>query len=149
MSARLRQAVAIAILTREDMVNIETGIAVRDLLDDLWEAGPLPVVMRVFDQSLSTPIAARFGFENIQSIDEITARWFVAAAFGLQVLGAFTVDGQAFMVGSLVAAGGALAGLATAGLSANTRVLALQRRATGVLEHPPRRGTRFEPGDLA
>ena len=149
-SARLRDAAAIAILTSNDMVNIETGIAVRDMLDDRWTAGSLPVVMRVFDQSLSRTIAARFGFQNIQSIEEITAPWFVAAALGLDVLGAFSVAEQPFTVGRLtIAADGALAGTAMQGLSENTRVIALHRQATGVLEHPPRRGTRFEAGDLA
>ena len=76
------------------MVNIETGIAVRDLLDDRWASGAIPVVMRVFDRSLSRTIAARFGFENIQSIEEITAPWFVAAALGLEVLGALSVAGR-------------------------------------------------------
>jgi Trk K+ transport system NAD-binding subunit len=149
-SARLREAAAIAILTSNDMVNIETGIAVRDMLDDRWTAGSLPVVMRVFDQSLSRTIAARFGFENIQSIEEITAPWFVAAALGLDVLGAFSVGDQPFTIGRLtIAADGSLAGMAMQGLSENTRVIALQRHSTGVLEHPPRRGTRFEAGDLA
>ena len=41
-SAQLRRAAAIAILTSDDMVNIETGIAVRDLLDDRWAAGRSP-----------------------------------------------------------------------------------------------------------
>jgi Trk K+ transport system NAD-binding subunit len=149
-SARLRSAAAIAILTSDDMVNIETGIAVRDLLDDQWTAGSLPVVMRVFDQSLSRTISARFGFQNIQSIEEITAPWFVAAALGLEVLGAFSVAHQPFTIGRLtIAADSGLVGVAMQGLSANTRVIALHRQATGVLEHPPRRGTRFEEGDLA
>jgi hypothetical protein len=34
-------------------------------------------------------------------------------------------------------------------LSANTRVVALTRASTGVMEHPPRRGTQFAAGDLA
>ena len=149
-SARLRHAAAIAILTSDDMVNIETGIAVRDLLDDQWTAGSLPVVMRVFDQSLSRTIAARFGFQNIQSIEEITAPWFVAAALGLEVLGAFSVAHQPFTIGRItIAADSGLVGVAMQGLSANTRVIALHRHATGVLEHPPRRGTRFDEGDLA
>jgi Trk K+ transport system NAD-binding subunit len=149
-SARLHDAAAIAILTSNDMVNIETGIAVRDLLEDQWTAGSLPVVMRVFDQSLSRTISARFGFQNIQSIEEITAPWFVAAALGLEVLGAFSVAQQPFTIGRLtIAADGALVGVAMQGLSANTRVIALHRRATGVLEHPPRRGTIFEEGDVA
>ena len=149
-SARLRDAAAIAILTSDDMVNIETGIAVRDMLDDRWSAGSIPVVMRVFDQSLSRTIAARFGFENIQSIEAITAPWFVAAALGLEVLGAFSVAGHPFTIGRLnIAAGGALDGVAMQGLSANTRVIALHRYSTGVLEHPPRRGTQFQAGDTA
>jgi Trk K+ transport system NAD-binding subunit len=149
-SARLHQAAAIAILTSNDMVNIETGIAVRDLLGDQWTAGSLPVVMRVFDQSLSRTISARFGFQNIQSIEEITAPWFVAAALGLEVLGAFSVAQQPFTIGRLtIAADSALVGVAMQGLSANTRVIALHRHATGVLEHPPRRGTIFQEGDVA
>jgi Trk K+ transport system NAD-binding subunit len=149
-AARLRDAAAIAILTSDDMVNIETGIAVRDMLDDRWVEGALPVVMRVFDRSLSRTIASRFGFENIQSTEEITAPWFVAAALGLEVLAAFSVGGQPFTVGRLgVAPGSALAGVAMQGLSANTRVIALQRAGADHLEHPPRRGTQFEAGDLA
>ncbi|MDX6256701.1 MAG: hypothetical protein QOJ11_3035 [Frankiales bacterium] len=149
-SAGLREAAAIAILTSDDMVNIETGIAVRDMLDDRWTTGSIPVVMRVFDQSLSRTIAARFGFDNIQSIEEITAPWFVAAALGLEVTGAFSVAGQPFTLGRLaIAAGGALDGVDMLGLSANTRVIALHRYGTGELEHPPRRGTRFSAGDTA
>jgi Trk K+ transport system NAD-binding subunit len=149
-SARLNHAAAIAILTSNDMVNIETGIAVRDLLGETWTAGSLPVVMRVFDQSMSRTIAARFGFQNIVSIEEITAPWFVAAALGLEVLGAFSVGGQPFTLGRLsIAADGALNGAAMLSLSANTRVIALHRYVTGILEHPPRRGTIFEAGDLA
>ncbi|BEP14737.1 hypothetical protein acdb102_30480 [Acidothermaceae bacterium B102] len=148
--ARLRDAAAIAILTSDDMVNIETGIAVRDMLDDRWAAGSIPVVMRVFDQSLSRTIASRFGFQNIQSIEAITAPWFVAAALGLEVMGAFSVAGSPFTIGRLnIAAGGALDGVAMQGLSANTRVIALHRYTTGELEHPPRRGTRFSAGDTA
>jgi Trk K+ transport system NAD-binding subunit len=148
--ARLRDAAAIAILTSDDMVNIETGIAVRDMLDDRWAAGSIPVVMRVFDQSLSRTIASRFGFQNIQSIEEITAPWFVAAALGLEVMGAFSVAGSSFTIGRLnIAAGGALDGVAMQGLSANTRVIALHRYTTGELEHPPRRGTQFSAGDTA
>jgi Trk K+ transport system NAD-binding subunit len=149
-SARLRDAAAIAILTSDDMVNIETGIAVRDMLDDRWTAGSIPVVMRVFDRSLSRTIAARFGFDDIVSIEEITAPWFVAAALGLEVTGAFSVAGHPFTLGRLaIAAGGALDGVDMLGLSANTRVIALHRYATGELEHPPRRGTRFSAGDTA
>ena len=46
-------------------------------------------------------------------------------------------------------AGGGLAGLAMDELSHNTRVIALNREASGALEHPPRRGTRLRAGDRA
>ena len=49
-----------------------------------------------------------------------------------------------------IASGGGLQGLAMQDLSARTRVIALSRAsADGELEHPPRRGTRFEGGDQA
>jgi Trk K+ transport system NAD-binding subunit len=49
-----------------------------------------------------------------------------------------------------VAAGGGLENLAMSDLSAKTRVVAISRAAEeGRLEHPPRRGTRFGPGDRA
>jgi Trk K+ transport system NAD-binding subunit len=75
---------------------------------------------------------------------------FVAAALGIDVLGASSVGQQPFTMGRLsVDAAGALVGAAALELSANTRVIALRRQETGILEHPPRRGTRFEAGDLA
>ncbi|KUL28512.1 TrkA C-terminal domain-containing protein [Actinoplanes awajinensis] len=55
------------------------------------------------------------------------------------------------LVGRLtVAPGGGLDGLAVQDLSARTRVVAIRRVADrGVLEHPPRRDTRFAAGDEA
>jgi len=42
-----------------------------------------------------------------------------------------------------------LAGLTMDRLSANTRVVALVRHSSGLMEHPLHRTTRFEAGDLA
>jgi 5-enolpyruvylshikimate-3-phosphate synthase len=75
---------------------------------------------------------------------------FVGAALGLDVLGSFSVPGQTSMVSRLtVEPGSHLAGLAMNELSASTRVVGLSRASTAVMEHPPRRGTRFAAGDLA
>jgi Trk K+ transport system NAD-binding subunit len=150
-AARLAESSAVAILTSNDMVNIETAIAVRDLFGNRWDAETgVPVVTRVFDRALGRTIARRFGFQNVQSTEELTAPWFVGAALGLDVLGSFSVAGQTFMVSRLtVEPGSPLAGLAMNELSANTRVVALTRAASGVMEHPPRRGTQFAAGDLA
>jgi Trk K+ transport system NAD-binding subunit len=150
-AARVADSSAVAVMTSNDMVNIETAIAVRDLFGGHWgERTGAPVVTRVFDRALGRTVARRFGFENVQSTEELTAPWFVGAALGLDVLGSFSVGGQTFMVSRLtVEPGSGLAGLAMNELSANTRVVALTRHSTGIMEHPLRRETRFEAGDLA
>jgi Trk K+ transport system NAD-binding subunit len=148
-SVNLDEASAVAILTSADLTNIETGLAVRESLGDRWDV--VPVVLRVFDRDLARMMERNFGFRHVRSTSALAAPWFVGAALGLDVLETFFVDQQAFLVGRLaIASGGGLQGLAMEDLSARTRVVALSRAsAGGVLEHPPRRGTRFAGGDLA
>lgn len=152
--ARVHLASAVAVLTSDDMVNVETGIAVRGALGERWfdtdERRGVPVVLRVFDRSMGDALAQRFGFRNVRSTAELAAPWFIGAALGLEVLGTFSVQSQSFMVGRLgIASGGGLVGLQMQDLSATTRVIALRRAATGELDYPPRRGTAFAAGDDA
>jgi Trk K+ transport system NAD-binding subunit len=111
----------------------------------------VPVVLRVFDRDLARMMERNFGFAHVRSTSALAAPWFVGAALGLDVLETFYVDQQPFVVGHLsIAPGGGLQGLAMQDLSARTRVIALRHAgAESVLEHPPRRGTRFEGGDEA
>jgi len=148
-SVNLEDASAVAILTSADLTNIETGLAVRESLGDRWDV--VPVVLRVFDRDLARMMERSFGFRHVRSTSALAAPWFVGAALGLDVLETFFVDQQPFLVGRLtIASGGGLQGLAMQDLSARTRVVALKRDSdAGVLEHPPRRGTRFEGGDEA
>ncbi len=150
-AAQLKRSSAVAILTGDDMVNIETAIVVHDLIGSpLTTFAATPVITRVFDRALGRTTARRFGFDNVQSTEELTAPWFVGAALGLDVLGSFSIAQQTFMVSRLtIEPGSRLAGLTMDQLSANTRVVALTRHSTGVTEHPLHRTTRFEPGDLA
>jgi Trk K+ transport system NAD-binding subunit len=145
----LSDASAVAVLTSADLTNIETGLSVREALADRWEQ--VPVVLRVFDRNLAHMMEQNFGFRHVRSTSALAAPWFVGAALGLDVLETFYVDQQPFLVGRLrVAPGGGLEGLAMQDLSSSTRVIALSRAsAGGVLEHPPRRGTRFAGGDEA
>jgi hypothetical protein len=107
------------------------------------------VVLRVFDRELAAAVHELFDFRYVRSTEALVAPWFVGAALGLDVLGTFQVGREAFLVGHLtIAPGGGLDGLAMQDPSARTRVIAI-RRATGELEHPPRSGTRFAPGDDA
>jgi Trk K+ transport system NAD-binding subunit len=148
-AVNLADASAVAILTSADLTNIETGLSVRESLQDRWDQ--VPVVLRVFDRNLARMMERNFGFQHVRSTSALAAPWFVGASLGLDILETFYVDQQPFVVGQLrIAPGGGLRGLAMQDLSARTRVIALKRLSDPeVLEHPPRRGTRFEDGDEA
>ena len=148
-AANLSEASAVAVLTSDDLVNLESALAVRDELGE--RALDTPLVVRLFDRQLATFVESHFGLHHVRSTAALAAPWFVGAALGLDVLGTFYVDQQPMLVGRLrVAAGGGLDGLAMQDLSARTRVVAIGRAgAPGALEHPPRRDTRFDAGDEA
>lgn len=142
-AARVDRARAVAVLTQDDMVNIETGIVLREML------GPrvmpevnrpdVPIVLRIYDRALGDAVAKRFGFENVRSTVDLAAPWFIGAAMGLQVLGTFSIGQRSFMVGAMhVAAGSELDGLRMFEMSTQTRVIAITRRDTPVELHPRR-----------
>jgi Trk K+ transport system NAD-binding subunit len=152
VAANLHSAAAVAVLTSDDLTNIETGLAVRDYLGERWWT--VPVVLRVFDRDLGRTVEQHFDFRHVRSTSALAAPRFVGAALGLDILSSFTVGTQPFLVGRLtVVPGRGLDGLAMHELSSRTRVVALRRAArspeAGRLEHPPRRDTRFAPGDQA
>ncbi len=146
-TVNLADASAVAVLTSGDLTNIETGLAVRESLGHRWHE--VPVVLRVFDRGLARMMELNFGFQHVRSTSALAAPWFVGASLGLDIIETFYVDQQPFIVGRLVIApGGGLQGLAMRDLSARTRVIALRRaKSPDVLEHPPRRDTRFEARD--
>jgi Trk K+ transport system NAD-binding subunit len=148
-SVGLRQASAIALLTSNDLTNIESALAARAHLGE--RAASVPTVLRIFDRMLARTVELSFGFHQVRSTSALAAPWFVGAALGLQVIGTFYVEDRPFLVGRLsIAAGSGLEGLAMQDLPARTRVVAIRRGAQqGVLEHPPRRGARFAQGDEA
>ncbi|MEA2355298.1 MAG: hypothetical protein QOD61_1427 [Solirubrobacteraceae bacterium] len=148
-SVNLSAAASVAIVTSDDLTNIETGLAVRDRLGDRW--AEVPVVLRVFDRELGRRLEESFSFRHVWSTVAIAAPWFVGAALGLEVLSTFYVGSHPFLVARLwVRSGGGLDGLAMSDISAHIRVIAIERAAApGELEHPPRRETRLAAGDQA
>jgi Trk K+ transport system NAD-binding subunit len=148
-SARLSSASAVAVLTSDDLANLETGLAVRDQLGARWP--DVPVVLRIFDPQFAHSVQQTFGFRYVRSTAALAAPWFVGAALGLDVLSTFYAGEEPLVVARLtVTPGGGLHGLQMNELAARTRVLALRRAADpAVLYHPPRRTTRFEPADEA
>jgi Trk K+ transport system NAD-binding subunit len=148
-SVSLASASAVAVLTSDDLANLETGLAVRDQLGARWDR--TPVVLRMFDPQLARSVRHNFGFRNVRSTAALAAPWFVGAALGLDVLNTFYVGDEPLLVARLkVTHGGGLDGLAMRDLGARTRILAISRTFDqGYLEHPPRRGTRLRAGDEA
>jgi Trk K+ transport system NAD-binding subunit len=152
-SACLERARAVAVLTQDDMVNIETGI----VLDQMYGPSVLPalnrsdvpLVLRVYDRELGFAVAQRFGFENVRSTVELAAPWFIGAAMGLQVLDTFSVGQSTYVVGAMhIDAGSELDGLRMSEKSTQTRVLAITRQDEPVQLHP-RRDARLKAGDTA
>jgi Trk K+ transport system NAD-binding subunit len=148
-SVRLAAASAVAVVTSDDLANLETGLAVRDQLQERWLS--TPVVLRMFDPQLAHSVRETFGFKNVRSTAALAAPWFVGAALGLDVLSTFYAGDEPLLVARLtVTPGGGLHGLRMDELTGSTRVLALRRAADReILYHPPRRSTRFEPDDEA
>jgi Trk K+ transport system NAD-binding subunit len=148
-SVRLAAASGVAVVTSDDLANLETGLAVRDQLQERWLS--TPVVLRIFDPQLAHSVRETFGFKNVRSTAALAAPWFVGAALGLDVLSTFYAGDEPLLVARLtVTPGGGLHGLRMDELTGSTRVLALRRAADReVLYHPPRRSTRFEPDDEA
>jgi Trk K+ transport system NAD-binding subunit len=145
----LPNAAAVAVVTSDDLANLETGLAVRDQLGDRRTS--VPVVLRMFESPFARSVRHNFGFSAVRSTAALAAPWFVGAALGLDVLSTFYADDKPLLVARLtVSADGGLNGLAMRDVSARTRVLAIRRAADEqLLEHPPRRGTRFRSGDQA
>jgi Trk K+ transport system NAD-binding subunit len=143
-SARVERARGVAVVNHQDMKNIETGIV---LLEILGSDTKVPIVMRVQGRALGTAVNRRFGFENVRSIVDLAAPWFIGAAMGLQVLGTFWVGQRSFMVGAmLVAADSELDGRRMINLSTQTRVIAITR-PEGPVSLRPRREAQLQAGD--
>jgi Trk K+ transport system NAD-binding subunit len=143
-SARVDHARGVAVLTHHDMSNIGTGIV---LLEILGSDTKVPIVMRVQGRALGAAVNQQFGFENVRSVVDLAAPWFIGAAMGLQVLGTFWVGQRSFMVGGmLVAADSELDGLRMVDLSTQTRVIAIIG-PDGPVSLRPRRDARLKAGD--
>lgn len=148
-AARVEHARAIAVVTENDMVNIEAGIVVKEILESDGADTTLPIVLRIYDPELGDAVGNRLGFNHVRSTVDLSAPWFIGAAMGLDVLGTFSVGQRSFMVGGVrVQQGSDLDGLQLAELSGKTRVVAIQRRSSPA-ELNPRRDARLQTGDTA
>ena len=150
-AARVEHARAIAVLTDHDMVNIEIGIVLRDILgsDQTPHGQRIPIVMRIFDRDLGDAVGHRLGFQYVRSTVDLATPWFIGAAMGLDVLGTFSVGQRSFMVGGVeVESGSELDGVRMFELSTQTRVIALERDGEEEMLHP-HKDFQLRAGDTA
>ena len=145
-AARADRARAVAVLTEDDMVNIETGLVLRQLTGS---SPRTPIVLRIYDKALGAAVGRRLDFNHVRSTVDLATPWFIGAAMGLDVLGTFSVGQQSFMAGGvLVQPGSDLDGMRIQELSTRTRVIAVQRDGDPAELHP-RRDIQFRAGDTA
>lgn len=145
-AARADRARAVAVLTEDDMVNIEVGLVLREMTGSAAESRT-PIVLRIYDKALGAAVGHRLDFNHVRSTVDLATPWFIGAAMGLDVLGTFSVGQQSFMVGGvLVQSGSELDGTQIRELPVQIRVIAAQR-GTVKPELYPRRDTRFQAGD--
>ena len=97
-AARLDEARAVALLTQDDMVNIETGIVLREMLGPRvmpeLNRPDVPIVLRIYDRALGAAVAAASGsnMSAPQSIrDAVVHRRGSRAAGARHVLGGTTL----------------------------------------------------------
>jgi Trk K+ transport system NAD-binding subunit len=152
-AARVSQARAVAVLTENDMVNIETGIILQEMLGTAagaeCAAGRPPIVLRIYDRELGGAVGHRLGFEHVRSTVDLATPWFIGAAMGLEVLGTFSVGQHSFMIGGVqVQEGSEMDGMPMLGVSTQTRIIAVERR-DGQVEFHPHRDARLSAGDTA
>ena len=147
-AANLAAATAVAVLTSDDLVNVETGLVLREQLGERLAvraggvAGVRPRAGARRRGGVRLPLRAVDGGAGRAVVRRRRAR----PGRARHVLR----RPDAFLVGRLaVTAGGGLDGLAMRELAGRVRVVALHRADGGELEHRLRRDTSFAAGDEA
>ena len=145
-AAGIHRAAGVAVLTSDDLVNIETGLAIRGVVGDR----PVPIVLRVFSKNLARVIGTGLDAGIARSIAELASPWFVGAALGVDVLGTFYVGSTLFIAVRLpIPTGGGLDGVAIRDLRTTTSIVAVQPAGGDELHFPPRPDTVLHSGDGA
>ena len=148
-SVSLTSASAVAVLTSDDLANLETGLAVRDQLGERWDRTRGAAHVR----PAAGPVGAPQLWVQLRPVHRRAGAAVVRRrrARARRAGSTFYVGDEPLLVARLtVTEGGGLNGLAMRDMAARTRVLAIRRAADqAILEHPPRRGTRLRSGDQA
>lgn len=125
-SVNIHKAKAIAIVTSDDLANLETALDAHAEFHKVESnrRKNLEVVLRVFDKNLGDRIAQNFEIYNIYSTSALAAPYFVGAALDYEVISTFYLNRQPFIVAKMVVQlGRRLEGLSVGELYDATSVL--------------------------
>jgi Trk K+ transport system NAD-binding subunit len=104
--AHIQRARAIAILTSDDLVNVETALTARaeykNNRHNRRQNHKLQVVLRLFDEELADRVAKTFDIKIAYSTAALAAPYFVGAALDYEVISTFYVERRPFIVAKLV-----------------------------------------------
>lgn len=87
-AAGLLEAKALLACTSGDLTNIEIALDAKRVRPDL------PIVARMFDQTLAAQLATHLGIQRALAMSVVAAPAFASAAFGDHVAAEFDIDGQ-------------------------------------------------------
>jgi Trk K+ transport system NAD-binding subunit len=146
LAAGVPHASGLAAVTNDDLANIEIGLSVRGLIGDR----AFPIALRIFGRNLARVLGPVSDTWKPRSIAELAAPWFIGAALGMEVVGTFYVGAAPYMAARLrIRKDTGFDGIGVDDFRVNTRVAAIQRAASGILEFPPPTGAHLHAGDVA
>ncbi len=99
-AVNIHKAHTIAILTSDDLANLETALSAHAEFHTIAanQNKRLQVVLRVFDNSLAERVAKNFDIHTIYSAAGLAAPYFVGAALDYEVVSTFYLDRRPFIV---------------------------------------------------
>lgn len=130
--AGIREARALIVATDQDAVNVEVALDARREREDL------PVVARLFDQTLAQRLEETFGLRRALSMSAVAAPQFAAAARGANTVGSFVMNDRVWLVGRLtIDANAPLADLTVRDVGQRYGLAVLARDASGTWQFMP------------
>ncbi|HEX7180718.1 MAG TPA: NAD-binding protein [Thermoanaerobaculia bacterium] len=125
LEAGLASARVLIAATDKDLVNIEVALDARRLHPGL------PVVVRLFDQTLARQLETSFEVRRALGMSTLAAPSFTAAALGEAILAGLTIHGSPYVVGRHRVEGGPLLGVTLGSIARRHGLLALARERPG------------------
>jgi Trk K+ transport system NAD-binding subunit len=142
LGAGVAHAQAIVICSDDDMLNLETGLRVRELNPDIR------IVMRIFEEELGRHIGQAFGVDAVYSTSALAAPAFVGAALKVRLAQTVSIGAKEWALARLtVDRRSALAGCALADLHAEVDLTVVLHAHGDRIDVPPRLDQRLGVGD--